>query len=358
MRTVVASGLSAVGALAAVVSITATAGAQQPPRQNTPQQQVWTLQRDQLGATASADTARARARRGDCAGALEAFDAAVRLTIDPTLRRDRGLCHERLGNPYPAIDDFRAYLAASPDAPDADDIRDRLGRLEQQVGVGGPIGKPGDVKPDDDPWKKGSASGSVKVGIGGQKSTYDSATLDADDASSPLRRGTGPVLAPYLAGRRYFAANNFAASLWAESVGVRLAYAWTEVSSMFAELGYERFNTTESDAASVSGLSSQIGYEARLAFTQRDVDNYFILGFGFGYEHLSFSANGIQTVSSTSFGGALARARFGVRHNFSGKSAIELALDGGGGKFFAYSGGGSGSGTGMLGLNLALLWGI
>ena len=61
--------------------------------------------------------ARARARAGDCAGALPAFDAAIRVTIEPTLRRDRGLCHEKLGDPFPAIEDYRAYLVARADAP-------------------------------------------------------------------------------------------------------------------------------------------------------------------------------------------------------------------------------------------------
>src|SRR4051812_613421 len=72
------------------------------------------------------EAARVRAKRGDCAGALDAFDQAARATIDPVVRRDRGLCHEQLGHPYPAIDDYRYYLTQRPDAPDADDIRSRL----------------------------------------------------------------------------------------------------------------------------------------------------------------------------------------------------------------------------------------
>ena len=362
MCKVVASGWSAVGVFAALVSLAGTARAQQQPPRPAPAspQNVWTLQRDQLGATASADVARARARKGDCAGALEAFDAAIKVTIDPTLRRDRGLCHERLGNPFPAIDDFRAYLAAMPDQPDSDDIRDRLGRLEQAVGVGGPVGKAGDVRPDDDPWKKGNAgaSGSAKVGISGKPVVYDSAAVEAADDSSALRHGTGPILAPFVGGRKWFAKRAFASSLWAETVGLRFAYAWSDTSSVIVEAGYERFNTIETDAATISGLSSQIGYEARLPITQSDMDWYWIVGLGFGYEHLSVSANGIQAVGSTSFGGVLGRGRFGARHNFGAKSALELTLDGGGGKFFAYSSGGGSTGTGMLGLNLALLWGL
>src|SRR5947209_7898992 len=63
------------------------------------------------------DAAHRRAKAGDCAAALDAYDVALRTSIDPALRRDRGLCHEQLGHPYPAIDDYRAYLTARPNAP-------------------------------------------------------------------------------------------------------------------------------------------------------------------------------------------------------------------------------------------------
>jgi len=354
MRIGIASGLSVAGALAALSFSVVAAAQQPPPRQGGSREGTWSLQRDQLGATASADIARGRARAGDCKGALEHFDAAIRLTIDPTLRRDRGLCHERLGNPYPAIDDFRAYLSATPDAPDADDIRARLARLEEQMGVGGP------VKNDDDPLRKpnNQSGATMTVTVGAKTTTYDSSQIESLDDSSPLRRGTGVVLGPYVGGRRWFSPKNFSASLWAETVGVRLAYSWNDVSSLLIELGYEKFNTTEVDAASIGGLSSQLGYEARLAFSKSDVDNYFIIGIGFGYEHLSVSPNGIQSISAATFGGVLGRGRFGWRHNFGASAAFELTADGGGGEFFPYTSGGKSTGTGMLGLNFALLWGI
>src|SRR5450755_1666012 len=65
---------------------------------------------------AAADAARAKAVAGDCKGALDLFDEALRHSIDPTLFRDRGSCHEKLGNVYPAIDDYRSYVSQSPDA--------------------------------------------------------------------------------------------------------------------------------------------------------------------------------------------------------------------------------------------------
>jgi hypothetical protein len=81
--------------------------------------------------------ARTRMAKGDCVGALEAFDAALRTSVDVTVHRDRGLCHEKLGQPFPAMDDFRVYLTAVPDAPDSEDIRTRLNQLEIANGFGG-----------------------------------------------------------------------------------------------------------------------------------------------------------------------------------------------------------------------------
>ena len=95
--------------------------------------QTLVLEKQQLGTAAFATVARDRMRSGDCAGALDAFDAAIAHSIDASLRRDRGICHEQLAQPYPAIDDYRAYLTADPDAPDADGIRTRLANLEQQT---------------------------------------------------------------------------------------------------------------------------------------------------------------------------------------------------------------------------------
>src|SRR5256885_15342176 len=74
---------------------------------------------------AAAEAARAKAAAGDCKGALDLFDEALRLSIDATLYRDRGACHDKLGDVYPLSDDYSAYLAQSPDAPDYDKIRPR-----------------------------------------------------------------------------------------------------------------------------------------------------------------------------------------------------------------------------------------
>ena len=88
------------------------------------------LRKRSPGASNLVDAGRARMRTGDCKGALEAFDDALRVTTDPTVVRDRGICNEKLGYPFPAMDDYRAYLTNEPDAADADDIRARLAKLE------------------------------------------------------------------------------------------------------------------------------------------------------------------------------------------------------------------------------------
>ncbi|MGH7328367.1 MAG: hypothetical protein ACREJX_08460, partial [Polyangiaceae bacterium] len=77
--------------------------------------------------------ARSRAAAGDCAGALDAYDAALETSVDPELHRDRGICHEKLGHPYPAIDDYRFYLTYRPNAADAESIHERMDNLIAEV---------------------------------------------------------------------------------------------------------------------------------------------------------------------------------------------------------------------------------
>lgn len=85
-----------------------------------------------------AATARRLSSMGRCDEALAPFDAAVESRSgDATLRRDRGVCHEKLGHPAPAIDDYRAYLSMEPTAQDAASIRTRLDALEASEGPSG-----------------------------------------------------------------------------------------------------------------------------------------------------------------------------------------------------------------------------
>src|SRR6185295_9064278 len=82
---------------------------------------------------------RGRAAAGDCKGALNDFDQALKTGQEPELRRDRGLCHDKLGNKFPALEDLRAYLAAKPNAPDAEQIRARVQQLESELDNDRPI---------------------------------------------------------------------------------------------------------------------------------------------------------------------------------------------------------------------------
>jgi hypothetical protein len=84
-------------------------------------QRAWTTPGE-----SEATEARDAAARGDCTAALSQFDAAVaKRREDASLRRDRGLCHEQVGNLQPARDDYGAYLSMDPGAPDAPRIQAR-----------------------------------------------------------------------------------------------------------------------------------------------------------------------------------------------------------------------------------------
>ena len=343
-------------ALASLIAAAAYTGSLTARAQATPKAQPLILQKEQLGSFAVADAARARARKGDCAGALEAFDQAIRTLMDPTLRRDRGLCHEKLKDVYPAIEDYRAYLTAAPDASDADDITDRLDRLERSVGLGGSSGN----RIEDPMRTSASATGGAATSLQ-TNGKYDSARAEEDDDSGPLRRGKGFILGvPYVGVRKWFGGSNFATATWAETVGARFGYSLGAPHTLIAELGFQKFNIGAAGGNSVGGFSTQIAYEARLAFDrQRNIDNLWILGIGIGYEHL-FSTSSPGTASTGDTRGGLGpRGRFGYRHNLGPKAALEASLDGGFAKFFVYgSGGGSGETTPWMGLNAALIFGL
>jgi hypothetical protein len=339
-------------ALGVVLALTPRLAAAQDASPPGTQGGAFSLQREQLGSYAAVDAARARARRGDCAGALPLFDQAISTIDDPTLRRDRGLCHDALHDPYPAIDDYRAYLFQRPDATDADDIRARLERLEAQVGVGGPS-----------PYANGqrgtSASASLSLNASSEK--YDSVKDEEQDTSGPLRRGHGWVLAPSLGIRSWFFSGSSQNDI-AENVSVRLAWVLDGTSALLAEVGYEMFDNSGAEAVALSGLTSQLGYEARLPFNrQSNVDNLVILGVGVGYEHLMFGYGPqIVLASASSVGAVGPRARVGYRRNVSRKAALEFTLDGGAADYFTYNGGSSliKGFTPWTGLNVALLFGL
>jgi len=165
------------------------------------------LQKEQLGSAELPGIGRSRMRNGDYEGALQAFDAALRTLTDPTVFRDRGLCHEQLGHVYPAIDDYRVYLTEQPEAPDAEGIARRLQALEDKVS-----GRQATAGTDDDdtpPDLRATASVHVdtegKMGAmataDGQGSTasdkLEYVEPNADAIHTPLRRGKGFSVAPF-----------------------------------------------------------------------------------------------------------------------------------------------------------------
>jgi hypothetical protein len=145
-------------------------------------------------------------------------------------------------------------------------------------------------------------------------------------------------------------------------VGLRLAWVVGETSSFLAEVGYERWNTGAAEAITLSGLTTQLGYEARLPFNrEKNIDNLVILGLGVGYEHLVFNYGTVNgPTSAPSIGGVGPRARVGYRHNVSKRAALEITLDGGAADFFTYGSGSTAATTvtPWMGLNAGLLFGI
>jgi len=319
---------------------------------------------------ADAQIARGRARAGDCAGALVSFDAAIAATIEPTLRRDRGLCHEKLGNPFPAVDDYRAYLTALPEAPDADQIRQRLAALEEQIGVGGPSSQV--VGSSDDNPELGSADAHASFAVDGEgagestkssrkkkKYTDDGAQHSydyyvaqekrSDEAeASPLRYGSGFVVGPYLNLPRYFVGNG-ASKAFSFNVGATFRYSTGKLLTIITEVGYAGVGTSN-ELGGRSGVSLMGGLELRIPISRYASDNL-LLRAGPGYEHLVESG----TRATNNF--LTGRFGLGYRHVFGPAVGLELLLDGGPAVLFP-EGGGDKKVLGLVGSSFALVVGF
>ncbi len=75
------------------------------------------------------------ASRGEFSRLLVVFDHLIDLMPGATEeRRDRGLLFGRLGAPEAAVADLKRYLALSPEAGDADEIKGFLARFESELG--------------------------------------------------------------------------------------------------------------------------------------------------------------------------------------------------------------------------------
>ncbi len=300
------------------------------------------------GATLSAgDAGVQRMRAGDCATAIEAFDAALRTSLDPQLYRDRGKCHEKLGHPFPAIDDYRAYLTGRPNAPDADAIRERVSALEAQVGVvrRGQAGVSG----------KSGAAGSTSIGgetdlgeptggSGGLETLERDEQLEAQADASPLRRGHGLIIG-LAAGGRYFTNGAFGG---AELGGLDLRYSFSAVSTILLELSVTQVNAGGT-ATALSGPGVLAGYEARIPFNVR-VSDAFLVGATFRYEDLSESGGTVFAVFEP-------EGRVGYRHVFGPSFGLEAVLDGGV-AIASLTGAGTTTTEGLIGSHVAVLLGF
>jgi hypothetical protein len=260
------------------------------------------------------------------------------------------------------------YLTAEPDAHDADDIRHRLARLELET-TGrssestdlpdgfGPASAPGPER------AKGGGSGQEVVAAGESGPPQDKMdTLDRDDdrkQRSPLRRAKGWAVAPVFAEHKWFSPHtSFGdSSTWAESVGGQIRYSFGGASALLLEAAFEHYNATDVDAETVSGLSSLVGFEFRFGLDPA-YDNQLFLAPAIGYQHLVLAPTDPQ-LQSRSLGAVVPRARFGFRHMLDAQVALDVALDAGATRYFAYDHVDfSGDTSELLGLGVAVLWGL
>lgn len=265
------------------------------------------------------DAARAKFAAGDCAGALDLFDQAIGHAADPALRRDRGICHERLGHSFPAIDDFRAYLSAVPHAKDADDIQARLAKLEGREAPG-PDVKPEDTPPD---LPKPKLSGETMYQIEADERRLGEAE------GSPLRRGTGLVLGAFF-GVRTLA--DPGASYWGigQRVGLRLGWSPVRLNTFYVEGGW---HWVDADRPSgMTGVEALIGWELRLPL-DRYASHHILLGAGMGYER--FVVGGTNAALS----GLSWRGKLGYRFVIGPGFGLSATFDAGPLLLFGESGG-------------------
>jgi hypothetical protein len=325
-----------------------------------------------LGSAGLGNAARARMRAGDCVGALDLFDQALFSSTDPALRRDRGVCHEKLGQPYPAIDDYRAYLTNAPDAPDAAGIREHLERLEDETsGSDRSTSTANDDIPPaarigtevDEPAANGKTKTTTTNEPTAVTPSSDGTTADEDaleEMRSPLRAGRGFSLAPFVDAHKWIR-DGVAfgdGETWAQGVGVEIRYSTSSRGAVVLDLGYEHFDSTVLNTEVVAGFASLFGYEFRFPLNAR-YDDQLTLMPAVGYDQLSFTP-GNSNANNYSEAALSGRLRFGYRHMLAGSVALDVALEGGAAYFFKFDSAvdGHDAVAGLAGLRVALLWGL
>jgi Tetratricopeptide repeat len=271
-----------------------------------------------------ADLARTLVKQGNCAKALDLFDQALQTSQTPTVVRDRGLCHEKLGHVFPAREDFRRYLAESPEARDADDIRTRLDSLNGVVAQAPQETSGGGTSASQD---RAPLSAKVSINSSSKQEASDRqgmtiaevASVESNERS-PLRLGTGIVIAPYLGLRRSVGSGS--STDLGYMVGGSFRYATGSVLSLLAELGYTAFGRNGRGGSS-GGVQTFLGLEGRFKLDERATNQLFV-HFGPGYERLTASVT--KSALNVLF---IPRMRLGYRHVFGPAMALELAADGG-----------------------------
>lgn len=293
-----------------------------------------------LSSMQAAHSARALAQRGNCADALDQFDAALRTVEDADLHRERGMCHEQLGHPFPAMDDYRAYLVAKPQGKQADDVRARLARLEGE----GAASSSSKEAEEPEPSSKGHASFSASAKADGNSASAEASAssddkeyekeskandtrpysqIDADEKKSdaahgsPLRLGSGFAIGPVFGARRWFSD----VLGWSEDVAASFRYSFGKVSTVHADAGYMSINGTGT-ASSMGGFATFLGYEARIGLDPY-VTNAILAGAGGGYERPSQGSTG------STFSAFEGRGQLGFRHVFGPSLGLELLLEAG-----------------------------
>ena len=293
----------------------------------------------------AAESARAKAAAGDCKAALDQFDEALRRSIDPTLYRDRGVCHEKLGNVYPAIDDYRAYLSQSPNAPDYDKYRQRLddliksssqdlapnlgrgGDFESEMRGGITDGSTPAKRPKNDDGKVDDKEKDKDKDAEADKKPNDDRPLNAIEYeegrdkqanTGAMRKGKGFIVGAYLYPR--YVANPWSFG-FGQGVGVKLGYALNSWSTLALELGYMAQLST-GDASRADGFTTMFAWEMRFPF-DRWADNQFVFSVGGGYENLTNNNIG------QAYASFVARGRAGWRHIFGPSFALDILADGG-----------------------------
>jgi hypothetical protein len=311
-----AAGTSFLAAVAAVVTASAPASAAPPRAGDTGGK--FQMSQSALS-TGPAEQARARVREGDCKGALRFFDDALRTSIDPTLYRDRGLCHDKLGDVYPAIDDYRAYVFSAPDEPDVDTIRARISELQ------------GNAPPaEGDEESTNANQGSLEIQSNGQVISRPTTSKKAT-----LKGGSGFAVGAYFgAGSLFFNDKNSTTASY-EKLGVQLRADFRPAHALILEGGYFHMDdATSTDAAGVSsgtfpgggGYNFLLGYEYRFRL-DRSFSNQITLAIGGEIAHFSETqtANGVSGDAGQTLYGPTVRV--GYRHVFSGTLALDLAIE-------------------------------